>query len=146
MRQLFLCLLLSIFSVGAYSQKKDLNLQGTWKLVVVQEIEDGKNVTYFPGREKIEQINVWSGNQIFFVGQTTTSKTTREDYGIGTFKINGNNLEETLSVSSYKEAINKKLRFRVEMKRDTLVQIFFLDENFKPCEETQHIEKYLKIN
>lgn len=68
MRQLFLCLLLSIFSVGAYSQKKDLNLQGTWKLVVVQEIEDGKNVTYFPGREKIEQINVWSGNQIFFVG------------------------------------------------------------------------------
>jgi hypothetical protein len=145
MRQLIFCLLLSIFSIGAYSQKQDLNLQGAWKLVVVQEIENGKIVTYFPGREKTEQINVWAGNQIFFVGQTKTSKTTKEDYGIGTFKLNGNNLEETLSGSSYKEAINKKLRFRVEMKGDTLVQTFFLNENFEPYEETQHIEKYLKI-
>lgn len=136
---------MALVCFNASGQKLKLNLQGTWKLVVVQEIEDGKTVTYFPGRKKTEQFKTWAGNQVFYVGQTVTQKRTREDFGIGTFQINGNNYEENYTVSSYKSDVGEILRMKMEMENDTLVQTFFLNEKGQVDENTTHIEKYIRV-
>jgi hypothetical protein len=146
MRQLFLCLLLSIFSVGAYSQKQELNLQGAWKMVAFQEKVDGKTVNVFPGYATIDQIKIWSGNQVMFVAHYKSKKHVNDDYGSGTWKMIGNKCEETCNISSYKEWINKTVRIEFEFNKDTLIQIFPLNEKFERDNNTVYTEKYLKIN
>ena len=145
MRQLFLCLLLTIFSIGAYSQKKNVNLQGAWKLVQVQQLENSSFVTVIPGKYTGEQVKIWSRNQVMFVGRYFTDSGTIEQYGHGTFKIDGNNSEEVLNIFSYKDWEGKPVKLRMEMKGDTLIQLFPLNEKYEVDKNTSNIEKYLRI-
>jgi hypothetical protein len=134
----FLCL-------NVFGQTKEINLQGAWKLAVNQEIDNGKIVPHFPGRESIEQVKIWSGNQVMFVGRTKTNTKTNEDYGLGTFKIKGDKYEEYFTIFSYKDSERKTLKMKMEMKNDTLVQTYLLNEKLESDSNTTHIEKYIRI-
>jgi hypothetical protein len=145
MRQLFFCLLLSFFSLSAYSQNQKLNLQGAWKLVQVQQIENNKTETILPGKYTGEQIKIWSGSQFMFVGRYIVDTKTEDQYGMGTFKLDGSKYEEFLPVFSYKPWESKVIRLKMEMKNDTLIQTFPLNEKFETDENTTNIEKYVRI-
>lgn len=136
---------MALYCLNATSQIQKSDLQGAWRLVAFQEIEDGKVITYFPGKQNIEQIKIWSGNQYMFVGQRTKSKKTRDDYGLGTFKMIEDKYEEYLTIFSYKHLENKTLRLKMEIKNDTLIQTFFLNDKFEIDNNTKYIEKYIKI-
>lgn len=146
MRKLFFCLLLSIFSIDAYTQNQKLNLQGAWKLVIVQQIDDNKIETVFPGKYTGEQIKIWSGKQVLFVGRYQVELKTEEQYGMGTFNLDGKRYEEYYPVFSYKPWEAKIIRLKIEMKKDTLVQTFPLNEKFESDESTIYIEKYIRVN
>lgn len=146
MRQLLLCLLLIIFSLGVYSQNQKLNLQGAWKLISYQEIENGKISNAFPGYATIDEVKIWSGNYVMFVSHYKSKKHDNDDYGSGTWKTEANKYEELFTITNYSRIKNQPLRLKLEMKGDTLVQTFPLNEKFEVDSYTRYISKYLKIN
>ena len=146
MKTVLICCLMALICLNASSQKKEINLQGAWKLAVYQEIEDNRVVTYYPGIYKGEQIKIWSGDRIIFVNRNTDGTNPNNWFGSGTFKLKGNEYEEFYTIHCFPHLENKVLRLKVEMKNDTLIQTYFLNEKFEMDDKSTHIEKYLKIN
>ena len=80
-----------------------------------------------------------------FVGRYKDGSKTEDQYGMGTFKLDGGKYEEFLPIFSYKPWESKTIRLKMEMKKDTLVQTFPLNEKFEADENTTNIEKYIKV-
>ena len=146
MKTVIICCLMALICLNASGQKKEINLQGAWKLSVYQEIEENRVVTYYPGIYKGEQIKIWSRDRIIFVNRNTDGTNTNNWFGSGTFNLKGNKYEEFYTIHCFPHLENKVLRLKVEMKNDTLIQTYFLNEKFEMDEKSTHIEKYLKIN
>lgn len=146
MRQLFLCLLLSLFSVGVYSQNQQLNLQGAWKVLSGTQFKDGKQTSAFLDGAIMDEVKIWSGNRVMFVSHFKKKDGESDAYGSGTWKLSGTHYEESYTISSYKKRLeNKTVRLKLEMKGDTLVQTFFLNEKFEVDNNTEFVLKYIKI-
>jgi hypothetical protein len=137
---------MALLCLKANAQIKKSDLQGAWILVVTQQIKDGKIINFLPEGAVIHKVKIWSGNQVMFVSHYKWKNEENDDYGSGTWKLNGSKYEEFFTISSYKEVLeNKTARAKIEMKGDTLVQTFLLNEKFEVDENTKYIWKYLKI-
>lgn len=138
--------LMALLCLNANAQIKKSDLQGAWKLVSCKELKDGKITNFLSDGATMNEVKIWSGKQVMFVSHYKGKNEENDDYGSGTWKLNGSNYEEFFTVSSYKEQLeNKTARAKLEMKGDTLVQTFLLNEKFEVDESTKYIWKYLKI-
>ena len=145
MKMKFLFLVLFAFIMSAYGQKKTLNIEGTWKLVQNQSISDNKAVTVFPGKAVIDEIKIWSGNNFMFVARNKTDTIAQDYYGTGTYKLDGNRYEEYLVMMSYKPWEGETIKMTMEMKNDTLIQTFPVDDKGQMNKDWASIEKYVRI-
>ena len=137
---------MALLCLNANAQIKKSDLQGAWKLVAALEIQNGITGNFVGKYATMNETKIWSGNVVMFVSQYKGRKEQSEDYGSGTWKLNGNNYEESYTISSFKESLeNKTVRPKLEIKGDTLVQTFFLNEKFDPASDTLYVWKYLKI-
>jgi hypothetical protein len=147
MKAVSFCCLMALLCLNATSQIKKSDFQGAWKLIVAQEIDNGIIRNAFSSQATFSETKIWSGNHVMFVSHYKGKKEENDDYGSGTWKLNGNNYEESYTISSYKESLeNKTVRIKLALKGDTLVQTFFLNEKFEPDADTLYVWKYLKYN
>ena len=137
--------LLIAFTISVYSQKKSLNIEGTWKLVQTQTLTGTKSVIDFPGKTVVDQTKIWSGNNFMFVARVKTDTIVENMYGVGTYKLQGNRYEEYLKIISYKPWEGKTILMTIEMKNDTLIQTYPVDNNGQIDKNWAAIEKYVKI-
>jgi hypothetical protein len=80
-----------------------------------------------------------------FVARIKTDTTVEDGYGVGTFKLQGNRYEETITYLSYKPWEGKTIKMTLEIKNDTLIQKYPVDENGQLEKEWSNIEKYVRI-
>jgi hypothetical protein len=126
--------------IGSFTQEKKLPIEGTWKMVYGKWFFLG---TTYPAQIKGDQIKMLSKKHFTFVGHFEADTLTGDNYGWGTYTLNGNKYEELEVLSGDKSSIGKSVRILVEVKNDTLIQKWPADENWK-LEEKYSVEKYVR--
>ena len=145
MKTKLFCFLMIAFSISAFSQKKSINIEGAWKMVQYQTINGNSVINEFPGKSVKDVIKIWSGNHFMSVGQTKVDTTVSDSYVSGTYKLDGNKYEENVKILFYKPWEGKTIKMLLEMKNDTLIQMYPVDEKGKMDKDWAWIEKYVRI-
>jgi hypothetical protein len=114
-------------------------------MVQYQTINGDKAVVNFPGKSNIDITKIWSGSTCMGVGRIKEDTTVTDMYFLGTYKLAGNKYEENVKYLSYKPWEGKTIKMTLEMKNDTLIQTYPVDDNGKMEKDWAWIEKYVRI-
>jgi hypothetical protein len=131
--------------IAACGKQNTRFLQGAWQMVQMQRIDAGKVTNYFSAHYSVSQTKMWSENRFIFVGKYVVDTTITYRYGVGTYTLNGNLYTEDILyhfVKSYEGMTN---RIWLELRGDTLLHIFPVDERGKPDPARHWVEKYVRI-
>ena len=144
-KMIILCSVIALM-IGSCAKEKQSPLEGIWKLTSGKwyHWRPGDTLTYqFPGNIAIYHIKIFSKDNITYVGHYSLDSLTHDNYGGGTFSLKGDRYEENLLYAG-KAIFNRKIKMSVEMNKDTLIQKWPVDENWKPAEKCS-IEKYVRL-
>jgi len=137
-------LIISIILAGCTQGKKS-PMDGAWKLAYEYEVTDGRSTVIFPGVSQGSEIKLWSGNQFALVGVFLQDSTFTDNYGGGTFSIEGTSYKEMVEYHSAKEYLGQTVNLYLEIKNDTLTQIWPVDENGAPVKSHHYMEKWIRM-
>jgi len=132
--------------ISACNKKPGNYPEGTWQMIQMQMNERGKITNYFSDRYKVSQIKMWAGNHFMFVGKYQVDTTSSYRYGTGTFTLDGNIYEETIDYHFDQAYEGNKNKIWLEIRNDTLLHIFPVDNTGKPNQARHWIEKYIRLN
>lgn len=140
----FLGLVITLI-IGSCDKNERKSLQGAWQMVQMQRIDGGKVTNYFSDRYTVNQIKMWSENHFMFVGKYEVDTTILYRYGVGTYTLEGNIYEEDILYHFSKSYEGQKNKIWLDIKNDTLLHIFPVDNTGKPNQTTHWIEKYIRL-
>lgn len=145
MKKIILLSMIIALIIGSCADSTKKSLQGSWQMVQMQRV-DGKKVTnYFSDRYKISQIKMWSKNHFMFIGKYEIDTTVAYRYGTGTFTLDGNIYVEDILYHFSKDYEGKKNKICLQIRNDTLLHVFPVNDQGQPSQETYWIEKYKRI-
>jgi hypothetical protein len=145
MKTKLLCLFFIVFSISAYCQKKSPNIEGAWKLVQYQTINGNSVINEFPGKSVKDNTKIWTDTHFMAVGRSKTDTTVSDMYALGTYTLVGNRYEENVKILFYKPWEGKTIKMLLDLRNDTLIQTYPVDDNGKMDKEWAWIEKYVRI-
>jgi hypothetical protein len=138
--------LVIIFISGSCTQEKKSPIEGAWQLIETQSVENGKTVTTYPGVLVGKEFKTWSGKNFMFVGRWTENSIITDNYGFGTYSLNGNEYEETILYHFNKPYEGQTIRMKLELRNDTVFQVYHrLDTAGMPDEKVYSVEKYVRM-
>ncbi|WP_321517109.1 hypothetical protein [uncultured Bacteroides sp.] len=141
----FVFMLLLIFS-GCNLYKKNYPI-GAWQLVYAKQMAGDSVVAQFPGTINGSQIKIWSEKNFFFVGKKKVAPDTvfHDTYGGGTYKLVDNKYQENIEYHFNKLAEHQIFNMILEVKNDTLIQTWPVDQHGDIVRANYYIEKYIRI-
>ena len=145
MKKLLLLLLLSSFFIQQ-SQSQDFSIVGTWKQVSFKVINNGQMVSNVTNSGNGEQLKSWSKESFIFVGKTLDNNNLSRSFGNGNYTLHGNHYTENIKVDVSPSYEGKTLKFHMELKRDTLIQIYSVNNDWSYDTKNCWIEKFVKVN
>ncbi len=127
-------------------QKEEFNpIEGAWNLIYVKDVENDSVVSEFPLTYQGSDMKIWTKENWCFVGRYTNDSVTEDNYGGGTYTINGNIYMENIVYHKGKDLVGKKIKMLMTVKNDTLIQIWPLDENDQVNKSNCTVEKYTRL-
>jgi len=142
---LIYCLMIAL-SIGGCSQPKNSKIEGAWKLVQYQTINGDSVTNEFPGKRDINVTKIWSGNHVAFAGTDKCDTIVEPDwYGVGTYTLEGNKYVETTSILFYKPWEGTTIKMKMEMKNDTLIVNYPVDDKGQMDKDWAWIDKYVRL-
>jgi len=132
--------------VGGCAKETKSPIEGIWKLTYGKWYNwnpDDTLIYQYPGNMAIYHIKIFSKENFTFVGHYSLDTLTHDNYGGGTYAIEGDRYEENLLYAG-KAIFNRKVRMLLEVKSDTLIQKWPADENWKLA-ENYSLEKYIRL-
>lgn len=145
MKTSLICFLLIVFTINAYSQKESPKIEGAWKMVQYQTINGNKAVVNFPGKSDMDVTKIWSGNTCMGVGRIKEDTIVTDMYFLGTYKLAGNKYEENVKYLFYKPWEGKTIKMTLEMKNDTVIITYPVDDKGQMDKDEAWVEKYVRI-
>lgn len=144
MKKLFFILIVLSTIFCGYSQTK--SMQGAWKVVSLEH-RSGDSLLYKLDNVNIgNELKIWSKKYFNFVGRYKTDTTFYDNFGSGTYTLNGNHYEENLIDNSDRNFAGKKIRILLERKNDTIIQIWPADANWNIIKKNYYIQKLVKAD
>ena len=138
--------LLLIWSNSIQSQNKKSSIEGVWQLVHISSMMGDKIVGEFPAVNYTgSEIKIWTKTHWTVVGWFKQDTTLSDNYAGGTYKLDGNKYDENVVYHAYKPYVGKNIKMLLEIKNDTLTQIYPLDKNGNIFKLEYSIEKYIRI-
>jgi hypothetical protein len=137
--------------IGSCVQKEvdeKLPLEGAWKLVYGYWPALGYEVT-FPDQVQGYGTKLFTKEHFAFINRFNdeatldTTDTFVDYYGWGTYELNGDRYKEHIELHSVDE-YHDTLRMLMEIRNDTLIQKWPVDENWMLPEEYNH-EKWIRL-
>jgi hypothetical protein len=138
----FLSLIISLIIVSCTQQQEVKSLvEGAWQVVSWQRIAgdtlNAKLGRTFTGTE----MKIWSKNCFNFVGRYDLDTTMYDNYGGGTYKLDGTHCEESYLYFGEKSMVGTSQRLLLEIKNDTLIQTWPCDANWQIDKSNYNIQK-----
>ena len=146
MKNLILILTITLFYISnVYSQ--DFSIEGTWRQVSMEIYQDGYITSKSINSGADQQLKSWSKNYFLFVGKTISDKgETSYAFGNGTYNLSGNHYNEEINVHVSPDYEGLKLKLHMELKNDTLIQIFPVKFDYSFDKSNCWIEKFVKVD
>jgi hypothetical protein len=129
----------------AQAQGKKSSIEGAWQLVNAREIVGDKIVSELPKNYTGSEIKIWTKTHWTVVGWFKQDTTLSDNYAGGTYKLEGNKYDENVVYHAYKPYVGKTIKMLLEIKNDTLTQIYPLDKNGNIIKLDYNIEKYIRL-
>lgn len=120
-------------------------MEGAWRLAH-EIIINGDKIDEFPVNITGGEIKVWSGSTFVFVGRFKQDSVYSDSFGGGTFKLNGNRYEEEVLYHGSDDYRGKKVKILLEIRNDTLIQTYPVDDNWQVNPEVYSVEKWVRID
>ena len=137
--------LLLIWSNSIQAQNKKSSIEGVWQLVNSRSMVGDKIMSEFPVNYTGSELKIWTKTHWTFVSRFKQDSTFSDDFGGGTYKLDGNKYDENVVYHSVKTYVGKNLKMLLEIKNDTLTQSYFLDKNGQLFKLGYTIEKYIRL-
>lgn len=135
-----------ILIMGSCTQEKKSSIEGAWQLIETQSVTNGKTETTYPGVLVGKEFKTWSDKNFMFVGRWTDDSIVTDNYGFGTYTLNGNNYKETILYHFNKPYEGQTIKMKLEFRNDTIFQIYHrLDTAGNPDEKVYSVEKYIRL-
>lgn len=142
-KMLLLCLMIPML-LGSCTQEKVSPMEGAWKLAYEYEVKGESSTILFPGVSQGSEIKMWSGDRWALVGVFIEDSTITDNFGGGKFTIEGTNYQEIVGYHSAKQYLGQTVKLWLEIKGDTLTQIWPVDENGEPDKNLHYMEKWVR--
>jgi len=120
-------------------------IEGAWNLIYVKNIANDSVVSEFPRTYQGSDIKMWTKENWSFVSSYKQDTITWENYGGGTYTLNGTIYVENIIFHADKNLIGHKLRMLMTVKNDTLIQIWPVDEEGMVNKSECHVERYTRL-
>ena len=143
-RMACICLFPILLLLGC-SHKQTSPMEGAWKLSYEYEIRGEEATCIFPGKARGSEIKMWAGDRWSLVGVFIEDSTLTDNYGGGTFTLDGTDYREIVEYHSAPEYLNQTVRLHLEIRDDTLTQIWPVDETGAPVPEHHYMEKWVRM-
>lgn len=140
-----LILLALVFTLFSFKSDK-LKLNGTWKLVSQEYVRNGHHQMVIQDQLNGEQLKTWSDKYFMFVGKYVNGMQLQQSFGGGTYNLSGNVYSEDIQYHSSASLRGRTMTLYLELKGDTLLQIFPTDANGYYDKDNCNIEKYIRAD
>lgn len=120
---------------------------GAWNLVAFKQVSDGSLTYNFPdGNVEGSQIKIWTNGHFCFSGHYVQNGEKMDNYGGGSYIMNGNIYEEHLDYFPLASSVGNTVKLKIEMKGDTLIQTYPVDADGNIDKNNYSVEKYLRLD
>jgi len=143
-KTILICLVIPII-MGSCNREKTSPMEGAWKLAHEYEISGDSTTLLFPGTSKGSEIKMWSGDRWALVGVFIQDSTLTDNFGGGKFTLDGTNYQEIVKYHSAKEYLGQTVKLHLEIRGDTLTQIWPVDDKGEIIKSHYHMEKWLRM-
>ncbi len=134
-----------ILMLQGCSEKQISPMEGAWKLSYEYEIRGDETTCIFPGTARGSEIKMWAGNRWSLAGVFIEDSMLTDNYGGGTFTLDGTDYREIVEYHSAPEYLNQTVRLYLEIRGDTLTQIWPVDETGAPVPGHHYMEKWVRM-
>ena len=143
MKNMILISLVIALGTTSCTQEKKSPIEGGWLLVYGKW--PGVDATY-PGRMTGIDVKMWTKDCFVFAGKLQLDTLKVDSYGWGKYRFSeGNHYEEDIIYHRMSESsIGATIKMLIEIRNDTLIQQWPVDENWK-LKEKYSIEKYVRL-
>jgi len=130
-----------MFIVGSCTQQQVAKspLDGAWEVVSAKQMHGDTVIMQVNKDINGSELKIWSGNYYNYVGKWSLNDSTVDNYGGGTFKLEGNKYEEN---PIYPAPNTHKML--LEIKNDTITQTWPVDDNGVVNKSNYSIEKFAR--
>lgn len=133
----------TISLLGFKTEKTKLN--GTYKIVSEEIVRNGTS-TFNLKNEHNNGLKTWSDKYFMFVSSSVNGSQTSNSFGGGTYELNGNAYTENIEHHVAPNYRGITLKLFLEMKGDTVIQIFPCDDSFYYDKNNCVIQKYVRVD
>jgi hypothetical protein len=120
-------------------------IEGTWRLAYEYEVSGEASACLFPGTSRGSELKMWAGNRWSLVGVFLEDSVITDNYAGGTFTLAGNDYREMVEFHSAPEYLGQTVQLFLEIRNDTLIQIWPVDEQGEPVREHYYMEKWVRM-
>ena len=127
------------------TREKISPMEGAWKLAFEYEVTGNESTLIFPGISKGSEIKTWSGDRWSLVGVFVQDSVMTDNFGGGKFTLEGTNYQEIVEYHSAPEYLGQTVKLFLEIKNDTLTQIWPVDDQGEIIKSHYYMEKWVKM-
>ena len=125
------------------SETTSTKIEGAWKTILSQKIASGTIATLISSDSKYTEMKVWTKDYYAYVGNQGLGSYSFG--GSGTYKLNGNLYEEKIIFSPVGSTQGFTAKLILEIKNDTLTQIWPVDDAGKYDKQNYSIIKMVRM-
>jgi hypothetical protein len=134
------------FIIMSCETKENRYPQGPWQLIETQSVTNGTVETTYPGVLVGKEFKTWTEKNFMFVGRWIENSITTDNYGFGTYTLDGNKYEETILYHFNRPYEGQTIKMKLDYRNDTLFQVYHrLDSTGKSDEKVYSVEKYIRL-
>ncbi|MGE0019521.1 MAG: hypothetical protein AB7S72_07635 [Draconibacterium sp.] len=133
----------AIFLLGFKTEKTKLN--GTFKILSEEIVRNGES-TITINNDKNNGLKTWSDKYFMFVNSSTIGTQVSSSFGGGTYELSGNAYTENIEHHVSPNFRGITLKLHLEIKGDTVIQIYPCDDSFYYDKSNCVIQKYVRVD
>jgi len=139
-----LLLLAVVFALFSFKTEKS-KLNGTYKIVSEEIVRNGES-TFNIKNDKNSGLKTWSDKYFMFVSNTVVGSQISNTFGGGIYELSDNAYTENIQYHVAPNYRGITLKLYLEIKGDTLIQIYPCDDSFYYDKNNCVIQKYVRVD